>query len=45
LAALFPAFYASGGPDLAGMPFFYWFQLAWTIVTGAIVGVVYVATR
>lgn len=45
LAVLFPQLYASGGPELAGIPFFYWYQLAWTVLTGAVVGVVYFATR
>lgn len=45
LAVLFPQFYASGGPELAGIPFFYWYQLAWTFLTGVVVGVVYFATR
>ena len=45
LAGLFPQVYASGGPELIGIPFFYWYQLACTVLTGAVVGVVYLATR
>ena len=45
LAVLFPQLYTSGGPDFIGVPFFYWYQLAWTIVTGLAIGVVYLATR
>jgi hypothetical protein len=26
---LWPPWYAAGGPKLAGMPFFYWYQLVW----------------
>jgi len=40
----FPALYTNG-PTLFGMPFFYWYQIAWSIVTGAVIGVVYRATR
>ena len=26
---LWPPWYAAGGPTLAGVPFFYWYQLVW----------------
>ena len=45
LANLFPQLYASGGPELLGIPFFYWYQLGWTVVGGLITGAVYYATR
>lgn len=28
-------------PDLAGIPFFYWYQLLWILLGAAIVGIVY----
>ena len=33
------------GPRLGGMPFFYWFQLAWVVVSVVVVAVVHVRTR
>ena len=45
VATLFPQVYASGGPDLFGMPFFYWYQFAVIVFCGLITGGVYYATR
>jgi hypothetical protein len=28
-------------PDLAGIPFFYWYQLLWILIGAVIVGIVY----
>ena len=30
-------------PDLAGIPFFYWYQLLWILLGAAIVAIVYMA--
>ncbi len=32
-------------PLFAGIPFFYWYQLAWVLLTAMLLGVVYLATR
>jgi hypothetical protein len=45
LATLFPWIYASSGPELLGIPFFYWYQLVWIVLSGVVTGVVYYATR
>jgi hypothetical protein len=42
---LFPPLYNHALPALFGMPFFYWYQLAWVLVTAAILGVVVLGTR
>jgi hypothetical protein len=44
-ATLFPQVYASGGPALWGIPFFYWYQLAWIVASGIVTGAVYLLTR
>ncbi len=44
LALMFPGFYARTGPELFGFPFFYWYQVAWIILTSIISGIVYLAT-
>jgi uncharacterized membrane protein len=44
VATLFPAFYNALEPRLFGMPFFYWYQLAWTIGAGIILAI-YIALR
>jgi hypothetical protein len=42
---LVPWIYNRAEPSLAGFPFFYWYQLAWVVVTTALLGIVVVATR
>ena len=37
----FPQVYARSTPELLGMPFFYWYQFAWVVVTSLLLGVVY----
>jgi len=44
-AMLFPAIYNHARPALLGIPFFYWYQLAWVVLTAAILGFVGVMTR
>jgi hypothetical protein len=43
--ALWVPFYNSVEPTFAGMPFFYWFQLAFVFVSAAVTAVVYWATE
>jgi hypothetical protein len=42
---LWPPFYNKVEPTLFGVPFFYWFQLLWVIVSAVFTAVVYFATR
>lgn len=42
---LFPGLYAHAEPALFGLPFFYWYQFAWVVLSAAITAVVYVKTR
>jgi hypothetical protein len=42
---LVPWIYNRAEPSLGGFPFFYWYQLAWVVVTTALLGIVVVATR
>ncbi len=41
IALCWPPFYNFWDPEFAGIPFFYWFQLLWIIITAAITAVVY----
>jgi hypothetical protein len=41
LGLCFPQLYARATPVLWGVPFFYWYQFAWVILTSALLGVVY----
>lgn len=45
VATLFPGLYAKSGPELFGLPFFYWYQLLWIVLSGVMTGVVYLVTR
>jgi hypothetical protein len=38
---LFPQLYNRATPALLGFPFFYWYQLAWVILTSALLYVIY----
>lgn len=41
IALLWPPFYNFTDPPLFGIPFFYWFQLLWVIITSIITAIVY----
>jgi len=41
IAALWVPFYNRLEPTLGGVPFFYWYQLAWILIGAAIVLIVY----
>jgi hypothetical protein len=40
IATLLPFLYNRADPTLFGMPFFYWYQLAWVLLTGSLLGLV-----
>lgn len=42
---LIPPLYNRAAPALFGMPFFYWYQLAWIPVTAMLLGLVVALTR
>jgi uncharacterized protein DUF3311 len=42
---LIPPIYNDADPELIGMPFFYWYQLAWVPVSVAVTALVYRKTR
>ncbi len=43
IALLWPPFYNYRTPTLFDIPFFYWFQLLWIIITAIITAIVYFA--
>jgi len=43
--ALWPPFYNRVEPTLIGIPFFYWFQLLWVIVSAVFTAIVYFAVK
>jgi hypothetical protein len=45
VAVLVPEFYNFASPSIGGMPFFYWYQLAWIAGVAICTGIVYAATR
>jgi Protein of unknown function (DUF3311) len=44
VVALWPPFYNKAEPYLLGIPFFYWFQLLWVLVSAVLTAAVYFAT-
>jgi hypothetical protein len=45
VGVLWVPFYNSVEPQLGGVPFFYWYQFLWIIISAGLTGVVYVATE
>ena len=45
IAVLWVPFYASVSPEIAGIPFFYWYQFVWVLISAGITGIVYLATE
>lgn len=45
VATLLPPLYARAEPAIGPIPFFYWYQFLWIVLTAALVGLVYVLTR
>jgi hypothetical protein len=45
VATLFPGFYNHLEPRIFGIPFFYAYQLAWTILTGILLAIFIAGTR
>ncbi|MFD0695727.1 DUF3311 domain-containing protein [Paenibacillus sp. GCM10027628] len=45
IAMLWPSSYSTAEPALAGMPFFYWYQMLWVIISAVLTAVVYFATK
>jgi hypothetical protein len=45
IGLLVPSIYNQTDPEFIGLPFFYWYQLAWVPISVAITGLVYVKTR
>lgn len=42
---LFPGLYNLDQPELAGIPFFYWFQILCIIITATLTALLYVLTE
>jgi hypothetical protein len=45
VALLYPPLYAHLTPRIFGIPFFYWYQVVWLVITAAITTLVYRRTR
>jgi hypothetical protein len=45
VGTLIPPLYNHAKPALFGIPFFYWYQLAWVVVTSILLGLFVVLTR
>jgi hypothetical protein len=44
IAVLWPPFYNRVEPALIGLPFFYWYQLAWVVIGAVLTAIVHFAT-
>jgi hypothetical protein len=45
IAVLWVSSYNSVEPMMAGIPFFYWYQLLWVLIGAAIAAIVYLVER
>jgi hypothetical protein len=45
IGLLYPPLYAHDSPRIAGIPFFYWYQAVWLVLTAGITAFVYRRTR
>jgi Protein of unknown function (DUF3311) len=45
VGTLIPPLYNRATPWFLGMPFFYWYQLAWILITAGLLGIVVAMTR
>ena len=45
VGVLIPPIYNSEDPTVIGIPFFYWYQLLWVLISVAVTAVVYRKTR
>ena len=45
VAILWVPVYSGAEPSLAGVPFFYWYQFLWVLISAVLTAVVYFATR
>jgi hypothetical protein len=45
IGVLWVPFYSGAQPELAGVPFFYWYQFLWVIIAAVLTAIVYLATR
>jgi hypothetical protein len=45
LGLAFPAIYSRPAPELIGFPFFYWYQIAWILVSALLTALVYMMTE
>jgi len=45
LAVLWPPFYNRTDPAIAGVPFFYWYQMLWVVLGACVLIPVYLADR
>jgi hypothetical protein len=45
VAVLWPPFYNKAAPYFLGIPFFYWYQLLWVIISAVFTAIVYFAVK
>jgi hypothetical protein len=45
VAVLWPPFYNKADPSWIGIPFFYWYQMLWVVISAVITAFVYLVTR
>jgi Protein of unknown function (DUF3311) len=44
-AVLWPPFFNSGPPYWHGIPYFYWYQMLWVLISAVLTALIYVVTK
>jgi hypothetical protein len=45
IAILWVPFYSGADPSFQGIPYFYWYQFLWILISAILTAIVYFATR
>ncbi|MFD1676377.1 DUF3311 domain-containing protein [Alicyclobacillus fodiniaquatilis] len=45
IGTLFPEFYSSVTPTLWGIPFFYWYQMLWVMISSLVTFIMYLILK
>jgi quinol-cytochrome oxidoreductase complex cytochrome b subunit len=45
IAILWVPSYSGATPEISGIPFFYWYQFLWILISAVLTAIVYFATR
>jgi hypothetical protein len=45
VALLYPPFFNRAEPYIMGVPFFYWYQMLWVLISAVVTAIIYLVTN